>query len=94
MREEVPIGARKLTPRQIEVIRLLCNGFTTHEIADVLNISINTVFNHKADIYSALAIRNENELIRAALYLDLINVKELEFFGGDYGMRNGGTLWS
>ena len=81
MGEVMPKAATKLTRRQIEVVRLLCNGFSTPEIAKVLYVSVNTINNHKAEVYSALDVRNEKELIRAALYLDLIHVKELMFYG-------------
>jgi DNA-binding NarL/FixJ family response regulator len=87
MRREMPMPAEDLTRRHIEVIRLLCNGFTTLEIGGVLHISERTVNNHKADIYTALNVRNENELIRVAIYLDLINPKELVFYGGDYVLK-------
>jgi DNA-binding NarL/FixJ family response regulator len=73
-----------LTGRQIEIIRLIANGFTGEEIGDVLHISERTVDTMKTQIYTALNVRNENEVIRVALYLELINVEELIFFGGNY----------
>jgi DNA-binding NarL/FixJ family response regulator len=82
---EYPKAARDLTGRQTEVVRLLCNGFTTDEIAGTLHVSTSTVNNHKSEISYNLNVRNENELIRAALHLGIINWDELHFFGGDYG---------
>jgi DNA-binding CsgD family transcriptional regulator len=73
-----------LTGRQIEVLRLLCNGFTSLEIADVLHLSNRTVKFHKAELYNNLKIRNENELIRVALYLGFIKIDSLDFYGGSY----------
>jgi len=87
MRREMPMPAEDLTQRHIEVIRLVCNGFTTIEIGNVLHISERTVHNHKAEIYTSLNVRNENELIRVAIYLDLIDPKELVFFGGKYELK-------
>jgi DNA-binding NarL/FixJ family response regulator len=78
---ELPKPSQELTGRQIEVLRLLCNGFTSEEIADVLHLSGRTVKFHKAELYNNLKIRNENELIRVALYLEFIKVDELDFHG-------------
>jgi len=84
MRTELPKPSQELTERQIEVLRLLCNGFTSAEIAEVLHLSNRTVKFHKAELYNNLKIRNENELIRVALYLGFIKVDELDFYGGRY----------
>jgi DNA-binding NarL/FixJ family response regulator len=83
-RIEYPEPAGNLTGRHTEVARLVCNGFTTEEIADALNVSISTVNNHKSKIYYNLDVRNENELIRVALHLGIIEQDELNFYGGDY----------
>jgi DNA-binding NarL/FixJ family response regulator len=86
-RSELPKKAGLLTPREIEVIRLLANGFTSFEIADVLHISRRTVDTHKTDLYTLLNVRNENELIRVALFLGIIRENELVFFGGRYQLN-------
>ena len=39
-----------LTPRQLEVARLLADGRTQVEIADLLEISLRTVWHHTAEI--------------------------------------------
>jgi hypothetical protein len=62
----------------------LANGFRGNEIADVLHISARTVDTHKTDIFAALNVRNENEIIRVAIYLGIIDPQELNFFGRDY----------
>ena len=87
LRKELPEPASNLTPRHIEIIRLLANGFTSFEIADVLHISRRTVDTHKTDLYTLLNVRNENELIRVAHYLGLIKQNELLFFGGNYQLN-------
>ena len=86
--DEYPKLVRGLTKRETEIIRFLCNGFTTLEIAKTLHISEYTVYNHKTSIYKKLNVRNENELIRVALYLGIIEIDELNFFGGDYGSKS------
>lgn len=84
IRHELPHPATEITGRQIEVLRLVCNGFSGGEIAEVLHICKRTVEFHKKEMYTALGIRNENELIRVALYLEIIKPDELNFYGGKY----------
>ena len=76
--------SRELTDKQIEVTRFLCNGFKTEEIADKMHISVRTVKFHKSELYNNFKIRNENELIRVALYLKIIPEDELVFYGGNF----------
>jgi DNA-binding NarL/FixJ family response regulator len=85
-RFEYPEYSGKLTRQETEIVRLTCNGFKNKEIAKTLLISIFTVYNHKRKIYKKLNVRNENELIRVALYLGIIEKDELNFFGGNYDL--------
>ena len=84
MRDELPSPSYELTERQIEVLRLLGNGFTSLEICDVLYFSRSTLDFHKKELFNNLCVRNENELIRVALYLGIIKIDELDFYGQDY----------
>jgi DNA-binding NarL/FixJ family response regulator len=86
---ECPKPAGNLTGRETEIARLLCNGFKTKEIAATLHISDRTVHTHKTAAYRKLNVRNENELIRVALYLGIIAQDELRFYGGDYEPKPG-----
>ena len=83
-RIELPKPSQELTERQITVLRHICNGYTTSEISDVMQLCIRTVKFHTAELYSNLKIRNEKELIRVALYLGFIKNDELDFYGGRY----------
>ena len=87
MRDVSPKPLGNLTDRQVEVIRLIANGFTGVEIANVLYTSKNTIDNYKSDIYAALNVRNENEVIRVAIFLGIIKPEELNFYGGNYVLR-------
>lgn len=87
LRNYYPDPTGRLTSRQIEVIRLVANGFTGKEIARTLNISERTADNSKSEIYTAMNVRNENEAIRAALYMGIIKPDELHFYGRDYELK-------
>jgi DNA-binding NarL/FixJ family response regulator len=87
MRSYYPNPTGRLTNRQVEIIRLVSNGFTGAEIADVLHISERSVDSRKTEIYTALNVRNENEVIRVAIYLGNVKTDELNFFGRDYELK-------
>ena len=60
-------GAKSLTPRQREVLRLIASGSTAKEIASALNISVRTAEFHKVSIMQKLGIRTTAQLTRFAL---------------------------
>lgn len=55
----------ELTSRETEVLSLVANGATNHEIAEALNISENTVKRHLQNILSKLHLQNR---VQAAVY--------------------------
>ncbi|MCP4134612.1 MAG: response regulator transcription factor [bacterium] len=55
-----------LTNRELEVFRLMGNGYETKEIAQKLNLSKHTIETHRRNIKEKLKIRNNNELIKTA----------------------------
>ena len=84
MREELPLPSGELTDKQIEIMRLLCNGYTIMEVAEELSFSKRAVEYYKAELFNNFGIRNEIELIRVAKYLGLIKDDELNFHGGKF----------
>jgi two-component system response regulator NreC len=61
-----------LTEREQEVLKLVVEGYTSREIADVLYLSKRTVMCHRANIASKLGIHNRMELIRYAMRTGVI----------------------
>ena len=61
-----------LTPREIEVLRLLSLGLANKEIAARLGISEHTVKFHLSAIYSKLGAANRAEAVRRGLQRGLI----------------------
>lgn len=55
-----------LTPRQVEVLRLLEQGRSTKQIADQLNLSPETVRNHVRRLLQALGVNSRLEAVAAA----------------------------
>jgi len=64
---------RALTPREREVLQHICDGRSNREIAETLNLSVNTVSVHRANIMSALGVHNAAELVAYALQNGLVN---------------------
>jgi DNA-binding NarL/FixJ family response regulator len=63
-----------ITPRQVEVLGLICEGKTEREIAEELGISHNTVHVHKNNIMQALQIHSKVGLVRYAAQHNLISL--------------------
>lgn len=61
-----------LTPRELEVLRLVAQGHTNREIAELLVVSVKTVETHKANIMEKLGLRTRAELVRYALRRGLL----------------------
>jgi DNA-binding NarL/FixJ family response regulator len=65
--------AKRLTPRELEVLQLICNGLSNREIAAKLEVSANTVAVHRANIMNALGVHKTAELVVYALQNGLVN---------------------
>jgi DNA-binding NarL/FixJ family response regulator len=61
-----------LTPRELEVVKLIAEGHTSDEIAQTLVISRKTVDHHRARILDKLGMRNGAELTRYAIRRGLV----------------------
>jgi DNA-binding NarL/FixJ family response regulator len=61
-----------LTPRELEVLKLIAEAYTSKQIADELFISIKTVDRHRQNILEKLGMRDRVELTRYAIKRGLI----------------------
>jgi DNA-binding NarL/FixJ family response regulator len=67
---EVP--ADPLTPRELEVVKLIAEAWTSEQIALELEISRRTVDRHRENILAKLGMRDRVELTRYAIRRGLI----------------------
>jgi len=63
-----------LTKRELEILRLICEGLTNAQIAERLYLSIRTVEGHKSNIISKTGVRNTIGLMMYALKNKLIEI--------------------
>ncbi|QJS14087.1 response regulator transcription factor [Streptomyces argyrophyllae] len=68
--EEAP--EQVLTPREEEVLKLVAEGHSSKEIAELLFISVKTVQRHRANLLQKLGLRDRLELTRYAIRVGLI----------------------
>lgn len=64
----------QLTEREREILKLLAEGYSTHEIADMLVITRKTVEGHKTNLMAKLAIHNRIDLVKYALRRGIISI--------------------
>ncbi len=60
-----------LTPREIDVLRLICAGLSNREIAERLTVTLNTVKKHSSHIYGKLGVSSRAQAIVRAQELGL-----------------------
>ena len=63
----------RLTPRELEVLQLICDGLSNRDIAARLNLSVNTVAVHRANIMNTLGVHKTAELVVYAIQHGLVN---------------------
>jgi LuxR family maltose regulon positive regulatory protein len=61
-----------LTPRELEIMRLIGKGYSNPEIASELVVTINTVKKHTSNIYGKLGVRSRTQAIARAHDLGLV----------------------
>ncbi len=64
----------RLTGREREILKLIAEGHTSREIAEILLMRVKTVQNYRARITKRLNIHDPTELIRCAMREGLVSV--------------------
>jgi DNA-binding NarL/FixJ family response regulator len=65
----------ELSDREKEVLKLLAEGQSNREIADLLRLSVKTIMSHRSSIMEKLDIHNRTELVKFAIRAGLIDVE-------------------
>jgi DNA-binding NarL/FixJ family response regulator len=65
---------RTISPRQREVLKLVAEGKSTKEIADLLKVSVKTVETHRSDLMDRLGVRDVTGLVRYAIKIGLVDL--------------------
>lgn len=69
---QMAAALRVLSPRELEVLKLVAAGHTNQEIADQLVLSIKTVQAHRANVMEKLGLDNITQLVRFAIRYGLL----------------------
>ena len=61
-----------LTPRELEVVKLIAEAFTNRQIAETLRLSEKTIESHRANVFAKLGMRDRVEIVRYAIRRGLV----------------------
>jgi two-component system response regulator NreC len=65
---------QRLTARERDVIKLIAEGYTTQQVADMLVVSPKTVEGHRTNLMAKLGLRNRVELVKYAVRKGIISI--------------------
>jgi DNA-binding NarL/FixJ family response regulator len=71
------MGAKELSERELEIVKLVCEGLMNKEIAASLKISISTVDFYKKNIHAKTGTKSTAELVLYAIANDIVTVKKV-----------------
>ncbi|MFC2059616.1 response regulator [Chloroflexota bacterium] len=75
----VPLQAgEKLSPRELEIIKLAARGMSNKSIAAALGLTVRTVKGHLANIFSKLNVGSRTEVIVAGLRAGFLSVDDIQ----------------
>jgi LuxR family maltose regulon positive regulatory protein len=61
-----------LSPRELEVLKLVAKGFSNREISERLFLALDTVKGHNHRIYGKLGVKNRTQAVNKAISLKII----------------------
>ncbi len=69
--------SKTISPREVDVLRLIVKGYINKEIADRLNIGLTTVITHRKNIMEKLAMRSVSALTIYAVMNGYVSIEEI-----------------
>jgi ATP/maltotriose-dependent transcriptional regulator MalT len=95
----MPVGERLIEPltrRELEILGLVCDGYSNQEISDRTDISVPTVKYHLLNIFGKLSVRRRTQAVAVAVHLRLVRPGWLLGAGVEVGgqERGGHRTWT
>lgn len=75
--DRAPVAKPQLTPREIQVLKLVARGRSSSQIARKLKVDRRTVETHRRNIMSKLGAKNTADMIIIAIGIGLLDVHDL-----------------
>ena len=72
---DAPDVYETLTDREKQILKLVAEGHSNKEVAELLNISVKTAMSHREHLMTKLQVHNRTELIRFALKSGVIRAE-------------------
>ena len=69
-----PEPTKRLSAREHEILKLIAEGQSSREIAELLDLSVKTVHNHRTRLMTKLNIHRNAELVKYAIRLGMVQV--------------------
>nr|WP_231709797.1 LuxR C-terminal-related transcriptional regulator [Arthrobacter zhangbolii] len=66
LQQRTPENISALTPRELEILTLLPSHLSLRQVAEDLQLSVNTVKTHVRILYSKLGVTNRHDAVEAA----------------------------
>jgi len=71
---EQPPPGKRLSAREQEILKLIAEGHSSREIAEMLDLSVKTVHNHRTRLMTKLDIHRNADLVKYAIRLGMVEV--------------------
>lgn len=65
---------KRLSAREQEILKLIAEGHSSREIAEMLDLSVKTVHNHRTRLMTKLDIHRNADLVKYAIRLGMVEV--------------------
>jgi two-component system, NarL family, response regulator NreC len=72
--QDGPVQGRRLSAREQEILKLIAEGNSSREIAEMLDLSVKTVHNHRTRLMTKLDIHRNTDLVKYAIRLGMVQV--------------------
>ena len=67
-----PEETASLSPREIEVLKLIAEGYSNQEIADQLFVSLSTIKSHVSNLFAKLDVKRRTQAVQKAKELRIL----------------------